>query len=194
MEWVSRRLARNSKERGQGLTLCRLEDKLNLGFETEWQLNEEIEEMNRSKECPAKVATLVERYNQLLDERHKIDYQKSKHLKPDEDQRMLCRQKQRQTTGLGSVNKWMDLIPKLKNQNPSVDEEEIKQVFSLVDNQNQDTSLMMASNDSAEQPPTANEGNNGLTVQQIAQTANSGNSNSTSVSVLLPQEQHFFAR
>ena len=49
MEWVSRRLAWNLKEREYGLTLCRLEDKLSLGFEKERQLNEEIGEMIRKK-------------------------------------------------------------------------------------------------------------------------------------------------
>ena len=173
MEWVSRRLALNLKERGHGLMLCRLEDKLSLGFERERQLNEKMEEMIRRKEHRAKLATLVEHYNHFLDKMDKIDDQTSKHLKPDADKRMRCRQKQKQTTGMGNVNKWMDLIQYLKNESPSVDAEEIKQVFSKVDNQNQETSLLMASNENAEQPPTADEGNNGLTVQQIAQTANS---------------------
>ena len=60
-----------------------------------------------------------------------------------------------------------------------------------MDNQNQETSLMMASNESAEQPPTADEGNNGLTVQQMAQTANSGNPNATNVIVISPQKQQY---
>ena len=63
MEWVSRWLARNLKERGHCLTLCRLQDKLSLGFEKKRQMNEKIEEMIRRKEPPAKLATLVERYN-----------------------------------------------------------------------------------------------------------------------------------
>ena len=50
---------------------------------------------------------------------------------------------------------------------------------------------MMASNASAEQPPTADEGNNGLAVQQISQTVNSGNPNAISVSVLSPQKQQY---
>ena len=104
MEWVSRRLVRNLKEQEHYLTLCRLEDKLRLGFEKERQLSEEIEEMIRRKECPAKVGTLVERYNQLLDEMDKIDDQKSKHLQPDANERMRSRQEQRQTTALGNVN------------------------------------------------------------------------------------------
>ena len=173
MDWVSRRLARNLKEREHGLKLCRLEDKLSLGFEKERQLNEEIEEMIRGKERPAKLATLVERYNELLDEMDKIDEQKPKHVKPEADERMRCRQNQRQTTGLGNVNNWMDLIQKLRNETPSVDAEEIKQVVSVVDNQNQATSILMTSNASAKQPPTADESDNGLTGQQIAQTENS---------------------
>ena len=173
MEWVSRTLALNLKERGHGLMVCRLGDKLSLGFEKERQLNEKMEEMIRRKEHRAKLATLVEHYNLFLDEMDEIDDQTSKHLKPDADKRMRCQQKQRQTTGIGNVNKWMDLIQYLKNESPSVDAEELKQVFPVVDNQNQETSLMVASNEGAEQPPRADEGNNGLTVQQIAQTANS---------------------
>ena len=92
---------------------------LSLGFEKERQLTEEIEEIIRRKERPTKIATLVERYNQLLDEMDKIDNQKSKHLKLDAHDRMRCRQNQRQTTGLGNVNKWMDILQKLKNENPS---------------------------------------------------------------------------
>ena len=98
MEWV-RRLVRILKERGLRLTLCRLEDKLSLGFEKERQLSDEIEEMIRRKERPAKLATLVERYNQLLDEMDKIDDQKSKHLEPDADERMRCRQKRSKPLG-----------------------------------------------------------------------------------------------
>ena len=79
-EWVSRRLARNLKERGHCLMLCRLEDNLSLGFEKEQQLSEEIEELIRSKERPAKFATLVEGCNQFLYKMDKIDDQKSKHL------------------------------------------------------------------------------------------------------------------
>ena len=99
MEWVSRKLVRNLKERGLCLTLCRLEDKLSLGSEKEWQLSEEIKEMIRRKKRPA--------------------------------------------------------------------------------------------NESAEQPPTADDGNSGLTVQQIAHIANYVNPNATSVSVISPQKQHF---
>ena len=119
-----------------------------------------------------------------------MEDQKSKHLKPDANERMRCRQKQKQTTRLENVNKWMDLIPKPKNESPSVDAQEIKQVFSVVDNQNQETSLMMANNENVEQQPTADEGNNGLTVQQIPQTATSENPNDISVSVPSPQKQH----
>ena len=84
-ECVWRRLVRNLKEGWFCHTLCWLEDKLSLGFEKEGQRSEEIEEVIRRKERPANLATLVERYNQLLDEMDKIDDQKSKHLKPDED-------------------------------------------------------------------------------------------------------------
>ena len=154
-------------------------------------MNEEIEEMIRTKERPAKLAALVERFNQLLDEMYKIDDQKPKHLKPDANERVRFWQKQRKTTGLGNINKWMDLIQQLKNESPSVEAEEIKQVYSVVDNQNPETSIMMASNESAEQPPTADEGHNRLRVHQIAQTANSRNPNATSVSVPSHQKQHF---
>ena len=92
-------------------------------------MNNEIEELIRRKERPAKFATLIERYSQLLDEMDKMDDQKSKHLKPDADERIRCRQKPRQTTGLGNVNKCMDLIHKLKNESPSVDAKEIRHVF-----------------------------------------------------------------
>ena len=61
----------------------------------------------------------------------KIDDQKSKHLKLDADERMRCRQKQRQTTGLGNVIKWIDTIQILKNENPSVDAEETKHKASF---------------------------------------------------------------
>ena len=106
-------MARNLKKRGHGLTLCRLEDKPSLGFEKERQLNEEIEQLIRIKERPAKLATLVERYNQLQDDMDKIDDQKSKHLKPDDaEERMRCHQKQRETTGSGNRIKWMYLITK----------------------------------------------------------------------------------
>ena len=50
---------------------------------------------------------------------------------------------------------------------------------------------MMASNENVEQQPTADQGNNQFTVHQIAQTTNSKNLNATSVSVLLPQKQHY---
>ena len=83
MEWVSSRLARNLKEWGHCLTLCRLEDKLSLGFENEQHLNEKIEEMIHKKERSVKFATLVERYHPLLDEMDKTDDQKSKHHKSD---------------------------------------------------------------------------------------------------------------
>ena len=109
MECVSRRLVRNLKERGLCLTLCRLEDKLSLGSEKERQLSGLI----RRKERPAKLATLVERYKQLLDEMYKIDDQKPKDLKPDVNERMRSWQKQRQTTGLGKVNIWMAHIQEL---------------------------------------------------------------------------------
>ena len=98
----------------------------------------------------------------------RIDGQKSKYLKPDADERMRGRQKQRQTTGLVNVNKWMDLTQNLENEIPSVDAEDKKQVFSVVDNQSQEISFLMASNERAQQPPTADKGNNGLTVQQMA--------------------------
>ena len=194
MERVSRRLVPNVKEQELRLTLCRLKDRLSLGFEKERKLNEEIEEMIRRKERPTKLATLVERYNQLLDEMDKIDDQKSKHLKPNADERMLCRQKQRQTTGLRKVNKWMDIIQKIEKESPSFDAEEIKQVFSVVDNQIQETSILMPSNGNVEQQqPTADESNNGFMVHQIALTAISGNPNATSVSVLSPQKQFCLA-
>ena len=92
MEWVSSRLARNLKEQGHCLTLCHLEDKPSLGFERERQLIEYIQERIRRKESPAKFASLGERYNQLLDEMDKLDGQKSRHLKPDADERMRGRQ------------------------------------------------------------------------------------------------------
>ena len=74
----------------------------------------------------------------------------------------------------------MSITQKRKEESPSVDTEEIKHVFSVVDNQTQEKSLKMASNENVEQQPTADEGNNGLTVHQIAQTANSVNPNATS--------------
>ena len=94
----------------------------------------------------------------------KIDDQTSRHLKPDADQHMRCRQKESETTGLGKVNKWMDIIQKRKNESPSVNAEEINQVFSVVGSQNQEMSLLLASNDNVEQQPTAGEGNNVITV------------------------------
>ena len=56
----------------------------------------------------------------------------------------------------------------------------------LVDNQDEETSLMTASDESAEQPPTVAEGNNGSTDQQRAQTTDSVNPNTNSVIVLSP--------
>ena len=79
--------------------------------------------MIRRKERTAKLATLVDRYKKLLDEMDKIDDQKSKHLKPYADERMRCRKKQRQTTGLGKLNKWLDNMQKRKHESPSVDAE-----------------------------------------------------------------------
>ena len=84
-------LDRILKERGFCLTFCRLEDKMSLGSEKEGPLKEQIEERIRRKERPAKLANLVERYNQLSDEMDKIDDQKSKNLKSDADERMRCR-------------------------------------------------------------------------------------------------------
>ena len=86
----------------------------------------------------------------------------------------------------------MDGSYTLKNESPKVDAEEIKQVFSVVDNQIQETPSMMTNNESAEQPPTADEGNNGLTLEQRAQIENPGNPKVASVSVLSPQKQHYF--
>ena len=63
---------------------------------------------------------------------------------------MRTRQKQNQTTGFGNVIICMTLIQELKNEGPSVDAEETKQFFLVVDNQIREISLMMANYENAE--------------------------------------------
>ena len=81
------------------------------------------------------------------------------------------------------------LYKNFKIESLLVDAEDIKQVFPVVDNEYQETSSMMASSESAEQQPTADEGKKGLTVRQIAATANSETQNATNVNIISPQKQ-----
>ena len=88
MKWVSTNLVYHLQETGHCLTFCRLEDKLRHGYATALQLNQEIEALFRKKERSVKIAPLVDRYNQLLEELNQIDDQRSRHLKPEANKSM----------------------------------------------------------------------------------------------------------
>ena len=62
----------------------------------------------------------------------------------------------------------MVFVQKHEYESPSVDVKETKQVVSMVDNQSQETSFLMASSESAQRPRTVDEGNNGPTIHQVA--------------------------
>ena len=103
MKWVSTNLVYHLQETGHCLTFCRLEDKLRHGYPTALQLNQEIEALFRKKERSAKIAPLVDRYNQLLEELNQIDDQNSRHLKLEANKSMRSAQSERQTIGLDAV-------------------------------------------------------------------------------------------
>ena len=201
---MSTNLVYHLQKTGHCLTFCRLEDELKHGYATALQLNREIEALFRQKERSAKTAPLVDRYNQLLEELNQIDHKRSRHLKPETNKSMRSAQSERQTIGLDALKKRRCQLKKLQDQSGSAQvslrvqapistlEKDMKSNL-LTNQQIQEISLLMASDENAEQPPIVDEGNKSPTSHQVAQqgTTDAGNPNATRVSVLSPQKQQY---
>ena len=106
MNWVWTSVIGSLTDRKNCLTFCWLEDKFNHGYEQIQQLGAEIDELIGTKDRSTKITTLVQQYNQLLDEMDKIGDQKSGHLATGTNERMLLQQKKWQTLWLRQMNRY----------------------------------------------------------------------------------------